>query len=107
MRRKSRLRTNRFSDEDVNPMDGVGNMSDVMLCLAVGIMLALITNWNVDISTGVSQFDINNAQEVNQEKVTEVDQGDTQESPDSSGYEKYGQVYKDPKTGKIYIITDE
>lgn len=87
-------------------MEGVGNMSDVMLCLAVGIMLALITNWNVDISTGVSQFDMNKAQEVNQDKVTELESGDIESAPDKTGYEKYGQVYKDPQTGKIYIITD-
>ena len=87
-------------------MDGVANMSDVMLCLAVGIMLALITHWNVDISTGISQFDINRAQEINKDKITELESGDIEDAPDKTGYEKYGQVYKDPKTGKIYIITD-
>lgn len=30
-------------------MEGVANLVDVMLVLAVGIMLALIINWNVDI----------------------------------------------------------
>ena len=42
----------RFSDESVDPMNYVSNLSDAMLVLAVGMMLALIVHWNVDISTG-------------------------------------------------------
>ena len=39
-----RLRERRIREEDpgVNPMDGLGNLADAMLVLAVGIMLALI-----------------------------------------------------------------
>ena len=45
-----RERRKRREESEVNPMDGVANLSDAMLILAVGIMLALILNWNVDIS---------------------------------------------------------
>ena len=44
-------RGGRFDSEDVNPMNYISNLSDAMLILAVGIMLALIVHWNVDIST--------------------------------------------------------
>ena len=40
----------RSDDAPVNPMDSISNLADAMLVLAVGIMLALIINWNVDIS---------------------------------------------------------
>ncbi|MDO4564186.1 MAG: DUF2149 domain-containing protein [Clostridia bacterium] len=39
------------SDEEPNPMEGVANMADAMLVLAVGIMLALIINWEVDLTS--------------------------------------------------------
>ena len=41
----------RSDDAPVNPMDSISNLADAMLVLAVGIMLALIINWNVDISS--------------------------------------------------------
>ena len=36
-----------FAFSEANPMDGVSNMSDAMLVLAVGIMLALVINWKI------------------------------------------------------------
>ena len=50
--KRRRRRGDRFSDESVDPMNYVSNLSDAMLVLAVGMMLALIVHWNVDISTG-------------------------------------------------------
>ena len=50
--RRSRKRRTRYSGvEYVNPMSYISNLSDVMLILAVGIMLALILHWNVEIET--------------------------------------------------------
>ena len=50
--KRRRRRGERFSEESVDPMNYVSNLSDAMLVLAVGMMLALIVHWNVDISTG-------------------------------------------------------
>jgi hypothetical protein len=36
--------------EGENPMHGVANLADVMLVLVVGIMPALVINWNIDIA---------------------------------------------------------
>ena len=48
----TRLRARRMRAEDtaVNPMDGLGNLADAMLVLAVGIMLALVLNWKLDLT---------------------------------------------------------
>ena len=48
---KNRLNRNLIDsvDDSGTPMDGVSNMSDAMLVLAVGIMLALVINWKIDI----------------------------------------------------------
>ena len=48
---KRKLRREEAESEDVNPMEGVANLADVMLVLAVGMMLALVVAWNVDIAS--------------------------------------------------------
>ena len=56
-RHNSRRRRSRFREtEDINPMNFVSNLSDVMLILAVGIMLALILHWKVEIKEPVRQL---------------------------------------------------
>ena len=51
----------RHDDAPVNPMDSVSNLADAMLVLAVGIMLALIINWNVNISGAKTAQDASDA----------------------------------------------
>ncbi len=107
MLRRSRSRSlvkNSFETEDVNPMEGVSNLSDAMLILAVGIMLALIIHWNVDISGGQKIVDIQNTEEIsdmknlNDKEVNEVSQ--------DSGLSEKGKVLYDEKTGKYYMVID-
>ena len=120
MRRGRRTRR-RFSEEEVNPMNYLSNLSDAMLVLAVGIMLALIVHWNVDISTsggtmsdsgqsyaadgegGNSAIDRDSAVNFSQD---ELDNRQSQDKLDSSdtGMEKLGEVYYDAATGQYYIV---
>lgn len=112
-------RGGRFDNEDVNPMNYISNLSDAMLILAVGIMLALIVHWNVDISTGgrsdntagdsvaadgkggQSIIDRDDAVSFTPE---ELDRMDATEGENDEGMEKLGEVYYDAATGKYYII---
>ncbi|MGM9535102.1 MAG: DUF2149 domain-containing protein [Intestinibacter sp.] len=97
-----RLTSSKKTTEDINPMDGIANLVDAMLVLAVGIMLALIMNWNVDI--GVSEEYLKeNAQEL--EAVEDLNQDQTEDVTSDEGLQEMGKVYKDPKTGKLYMIT--
>lgn len=92
-------------NEDINPMDGVANLADIMLVFACGLMLALIINWNVDIGTGAGQtVSLEQGQEVTSE--LQGPEGDVNPS-ESSQYEKMGTVYRDPVTGKMYMVTEE
>ena len=120
MRRGRRTRR-RFAEEEVNPMNYLSNLSDAMLVLAVGIMLALIVHWNVDISTsggtmsdsgqsyaadgegGNSAIDRDSAVNFSQD---ELDNMQSQDKLDSSntGMEKLGEVYYDAATGQYYIV---
>ena len=98
-----RLRMQR-EEAEVNPLDGVANLSDAMLILAVGIMLALILNWNVDISAvrGDSSADTEEALTFTEEDISES------EALEGEGeLEKLGAVYYDPASGTYYIIEEE
>lgn len=111
-------RGGRFDNEDVNPMNYISNLSDAMLILAVGIMLALIVHWNVDISTsggtmsdsgttyaadGSVLVDKDNAAAMTQEELDKMQQ-DTSVGQDSQGMEKAGELYYDAETGTYYIV---
>lgn len=93
---------------NVNPMDGLSNMSDAMLVLAVGIMLALVINWRIDISKNTSTEIMT---EVSEEKLKEIEYEMMKDSNISANemeqkYQKSGTVYTDQNTGKTYVIMD-
>ena len=105
-RRRSRsLVKNSFETEDVNPMESVSNLSDAMLILAVGIMLALIIHWNVDISDGQKIVDIQNTEEIS--NMENLDNEEVNEVSQDSGFSEKGKVLYDEKTGKYYMVIDD
>lgn len=93
--------------DDPNPMDGVSNMSDAMLVLAVGIMLALVINWKIDIGQYSSRDVVINdeMQEINVEDPNVSNQVSLDDF--DSEYIETGKVYKDVVTGKTYIVIDK
>lgn len=120
MIRKDRRRRDRFDDgSDVNPMNYVANMSDAMLILAVGIMLALLIHWNVDVSTtggddsdkgmtlneqGNEQIDMDSAVQFDETDMEEREKPESMEGGD--GMDKLGEVYYDAASGKYYVVKD-
>ena len=95
--RSSRLR------QDFNPAEGVLNLADVMLVFACGLMLSLVINWNIDIN--VEEVDMSVGNEVDQVENLEENMAENMNSEE--GYEKMGTLYKDPATGKMYMLTQE
>ena len=75
-------------------MEGTSSMSDAMLVLAVGMMLAVVINWNVDINKNVIK-EIDNPESVNSDQIS--DQGDQENLVEK------GTVYYDESTGKYYV----
>lgn len=110
---KNRFSNNSQFDDttDSNPMDGVSNMSDCMLVLAVGIMLAVVINWKVDIKAAYSAK--NNTERVDEDKMLEIDDENTSNSSNvsyddlQSKFKKSGTVYTDVYSGKTYVVIDE
>ena len=102
---------NKFDNDDsINPMDGVSNMSDAMLVLAVGIMLALVINWKIDIGETfnksqdtiaidkqMEEFDIDNAKQNSELSLEDIE----------SKFKKSGVVYTDVETGKTYVVVED
>jgi hypothetical protein len=91
----SRRLNSRFSQDDEDPRASLVNLVDVMLVFACGLLAAL--------SAG-GQTVFKNAQEVIQGK--EITTPPTGSQSVGSGYESVGQVYRDPKTGKLLLIEE-
>lgn len=107
MRRLSaRSLCSRSDDAPVNPMDSISNLADAMLVLAVGIMLALIINWNVDISS------VGQTADTPADPAISFEQDDLTESQSSAGMiegdlTEMGKVYYDKETGTYYIVENQ
>jgi len=90
----------RIEDQDNDPLVGFANIMDVMLVFALGLILALVAR-----SPSLRQ-------DLGLEQPIEVSQGrELVELPESinqnrgaEGMESLGQVYRDPKTGKLILI---
>lgn len=93
-----------WGEEESDPMSSMANLADVMLVFACGLMMALITYWNVDISTVTEMLREDQVAEVQSpEEITEQLM-----ASDGTSYIDMGKVYMDPTTGKYYMLsTDE
>lgn len=85
---------------DVNPNEYLTNLSDCMLVLAVGFIVALIVAWNVKLP------DYTVLDERNLTEVEDVERIEQQINGQGNAYNKIGEVYQDPVTGKTYVLED-
>ncbi len=97
------LGANPYADqEDADPRVGLVNLADVMLVFACGLMLALVTYWNLDVSKMTEAVEAGQMSEV--EGIEDLAD---QESGGGSSFTELGMVYQDPMTGKMYMLKDE
>lgn len=97
------------TSEEVNPMDTVANISDVMLVLAVGMMMALVLAWNVNIAdvTSAKVNEMDPATEIQEDEfVVDDSQAADNNSLNELGLSEYGKVYVD-EDGKLYVLKSE
>jgi len=102
LRSRRRLRT---LDEEANPLEGAVNIVDAMLVFACGLMLALVIRWNVDLAQFGEPVNVTQGEEVTDDADIRSDLVETEE--EGRSYQKMGTVYKDPATGKMFMLTDE
>ena len=96
--RKRLSRAYEAEDDNENPLDSLTNLFDVMLVFACGLMVALVMSLNVDVSR------------LDQAVIEYKNDGGgkaTMEESDGVSMEEVGTVYRDPKTGKTYILDED
>ncbi len=86
--------------EDVDPMSSMGNVGDIMLVFACGLMVALVLAWNVDLAQ-FAQVELD--EELNQDDVTQMNE---QLYGEGNAFKEMGTVYQDPATGKFYLVEE-
>lgn len=89
------------SKEDTDPMASVANIADIMLVFACGLMMALVTVWNIDF-TPLSELEDKQLEAIDTPEDMPEDMADA-----GNAYVEKGMVYQDPKTGKYYMITED
>lgn len=101
---RSKRRRIFVSSEETDPMEGITNIMDVMLVLASGLMLALSVYWNIDLGPVGERVDLQQGREITENLDLRDDLIETR--GEGELYEKMGTVYKDPQTGKLFMLTD-
>ncbi|MRI31940.1 hypothetical protein EOPP23_02870 [Endozoicomonas sp. OPT23] len=89
-------RSSRFDQEEAEPMGPMASLMDIMLVFSCGLIAALIA-----LSPELQErFKVQ--KEITQgRELPSIPEGIKQSG---DGYEPIGQVYKDPKTGKLILI---
>jgi hypothetical protein len=112
---RDRLRQRKLvNDEGLDPMAAMANLLDIMLVFACGLMVALVLSWrlqNVLFDKNVSSQQKKQIMQAVQ-KMVQVEKGrHLEQMPDmanksgaGSGYNEMGTVFRDPKTGKLYMV---
>lgn len=85
--------------EDVNPMNYLTNLADAMLVLAVGIMVALVLHWNVQLQSAEMQDDADQTESFKQDEM----QG-AEKVPESAA--PAGEVFYDAETDTYYFVRE-
>ena len=98
------LTSNAYAEsEDADPRVGLVNLADVMLVFACGLMLALVTYWNLDIS---SMTEVVQADQMAEVEGLE-DLQDQLNGGGGTNFTQLGMVYEDPMTGKMYMLKED
>ena len=102
LRNSGGLRGGRLrSKDDADPMASVANIADIMLVFACGLMMALVTVWNIDF-TPLSELQDKQLEAIDTPEDMPEDMTDA-----GNAYVEKGMVYQDPKTGKYYMVTED
>jgi hypothetical protein len=100
---RNRRRLNSY--DEANPLEGAINIVDAMLVFACGLMLALVIRWDVDLNQVKDGVNLSTGQEISQS--TEIMNDLVESENQGQLYEKLGTAYKDPRTGQLFILSDE
>lgn len=92
------LRGNAAPSEDVNPNAYITNIADCMLVLVLGLLVALISYYQIDLQRQEKEDDIIGI---------EVNMDANSDGVIDDNYEQAGSVYYDSETGQYYLVQSE
>lgn len=107
MQNKPSWQSSHFAEQDNDPLAGFANIMDVMLVFALGLMLALVAQ-SRELQEHLS------IESARKDKIEITTGNELVEAPESlnkalngkaNGMQSLGQVYKDPNTGKLILIS--
>ena len=85
-------------EEDVNPNAYIVNIADCMLVLLLGMVIALISYFNVDIAQGSTTG--------NEVVGIQVDMDQNRDGVVDPGYQRRGAVYYDAASDSYYFVEE-
>lgn len=83
----------RFDDHDEDPRASLVNLVDVMLVFACGLLAALAASSQAALKTPTP---VEKGQEIERPAQGTIQGG--------AGYDRVGEVFRDPKTGRLVLI---
>ncbi len=95
-------RNSAFLDNDEDPLGPLANLVDIILVFACGLIAALVS-FSPDLQKHFDSQSVQQEVSVGRELAT-LPEGLNQQTSQGQGYESLGQVYRDPKTGKLILI---
>lgn len=104
-------RSSQFDSQEQEPLGPLANLIDIMLVFACGLIAALVA-----LSPELEQhFQINKAESTAQIQPVNSVGKELSTAPEAlknklqsqEGYQSMGQVYRDPETGKLILISNE
>ena len=92
------LQRNAEAEEDVNPNSYITNIADCMLVLVLGLLVALITYYQIDLQQQSAE---------NEDVIgIEVNMDENQDGMIDANYTESGKVYLDESTGTYYFVAE-
>lgn len=104
-------RSSQFDSQEQEPLGPLANLIDIMLVFACGLIAALVA-----LSPELEQhFQVNQQNETDKiqpvdsvgKELTSTPEALKNKLQSQEGYQSMGQVYRDPETGKLILISND
>lgn len=104
-------RSSQFDSQEQEPLGPLANLIDIMLVFSCGLIAALVAvspelEQHFQINKNDSAVQIQPVNSVGKE-LTSAPEALKNKLQSQVGYQSMGQVYRDPKTGKLILISNE
>lgn len=107
----SEWRSSQFDSQEQEPLGPLANLIDIMLVFACGLIAALVAlSPELEQHFQAKQQDaMSKTQPIKSvgKELTSAPESLQNKMKSQAGYQSMGQVYKDPKTGKLILISNE